>query len=413
MSPLKLAFLNLSRRKVPSVIAVISIAVSIACSGILLRLNLVSENRFSTFGRGGDAIVGAKASGIEIILGALNGEGEYPGFLPYVLFESLRAEQTLRFEDGVQVKPSYTKSIIPFVFFARFDGYRIVGTDESFVTRPAEVDSLKFASGSWSSALNEVVLGANVAKKKGLKSGDIFVAQTWAGDAKSSSLAPSLSFKVSGVFEPTNSAWDRMLFSNVQTAHQALMSMDIQKKSIWGPRVLNYFLIYLEPNGFDGVSSLVNHRTVGQAVLVTNEKTKLEKLTGVGTKLGLFVTVLILTLGGLSVASMLITRFDSMSLQLAVLRALGYKKKTIGKWLLWEGFLLGVAACFVGGAFDLVGFPIVRSLLGDALPPTDIVTSSIFQSLPIWGTAVIATTVSVFIPLYRVYHQDIHFSLRN
>src|SRR5262249_25638707 len=128
---------------------------------------------------------------------------------------------------------------------------------------------------------------------------------------------------------------------------------------------------------------------------------------------GLFVTVLILALGGLSVASMLITRFDSMALQLAVLRALGYKKKAIGKWLLWEGFLLGLAACFVGSVMDGLTFPMVRSFLGEALPPADVVASSLFQSFPIWITAILATTTSVFFPLYRVYHQDVHFSLRS
>jgi len=35
MNSFRLALLNLSRRRVPSVIAIIAIAVSIACSGIL------------------------------------------------------------------------------------------------------------------------------------------------------------------------------------------------------------------------------------------------------------------------------------------------------------------------------------------------------------------------------------------
>lgn len=409
MTPLKLALLNLSRRKIPSVIAIASIAISIACSGILLRLNLVTENRFSTFGQGGEAIVGAKAGGIEIILGALNGEGDYPGFLPYKLFESLRSAQTVSFEDGVQSKPGYIRSVIPFVYFAKLKTFRVVGTDEAFVRRPISEDSPVLVEGRWALQPNEVVVGAMAAKQERLKVGDEISVQVWAGK----SAQEAVPLKISGIFGPTESAWDRMLFSNIQTAHQSLSLADLRDQSIWGPQVLHYFLTYLEPNGFGELESLVNRRTVGQAVLVAEQKTRLENLTGTGTKLGLFITILILALGGLSVTSMLVTRFDAMALQLAVLRALGYKKRAIGQWLLWEGFLLGIAACFVGALLDLLGFPIVRNLLGDALPPPDIVGSSIFHSIPIWITAILATTASVFIPLYRVYHQDVHFSLRS
>ncbi|MEN0057611.1 MAG: hypothetical protein AAGB31_02155, partial [Bdellovibrio sp.] len=136
MNPLRLAFLNLSRRKVSTVIALISIALAVACSGVLLRLNELAESRFETLARGGDALVGAKSGGLDILLGALNGEGDYPGYLPYKLYESLKAEQTVFFEDGSHSKPSYIRSVIPFLYFARYADLRIVATDFSFVERP-------------------------------------------------------------------------------------------------------------------------------------------------------------------------------------------------------------------------------------------------------------------------------------
>ena len=109
---------------------------SVACGGILLRLYQLSESRFSSLGRGGDAVVGAKAGGIEILLGSLNGEGAFPGFLPYKLFESLRAQQKVQFEDGQTSQPNYIRAIIPFVYFAHYNGARVVGTDEVFFKRP-------------------------------------------------------------------------------------------------------------------------------------------------------------------------------------------------------------------------------------------------------------------------------------
>ena len=113
MTTFKLAILNISRRKFTSSIAVISIALSVACSGILLRAYEMSSSRFSTIARSGDAVIGAKSSGIEILLGSMNNEGAYPDFVPYVLFESLRKEQS---SPGAY---SSTKmiSVTPFLYF--------------------------------------------------------------------------------------------------------------------------------------------------------------------------------------------------------------------------------------------------------------------------------------------------------
>ena len=417
MTSFRLALLNLLRHRMPTVITVLSTAIAIACSGILLRLNLLSESRFSAMGAGGDAIVGAKAGGIEILLGALNAEGKYPGYLPMKLFESLRAEQTVKFEDGAQAKPNFIKSVIPIVVFGHFNENWVVGTDETFMFRPRSEDSPKLHDGSWAADANQVVVGSRVAAKSGLKVGDTLRYTPWLASSSITAEGVLQELKVTGVLEPTHSSWDRELFTNLTTAQAALASPELRptlnRESIWGNQVLSYFLVYLEPNGFSGLEALINRRTVGQAVLVTEQRERLADLTGTGKNLGIFVTVLILLLSGLSVSAMLITRFEAMSPQLAVLRAIGYKKKQLGAWLLWEGFLLGVGACLIGAVLDAAGFPLMRAALGSALPSSEIVQSSIFFSAPIWITAIAFTILSVLVPLWRVYRQDVHAALRN
>ena len=384
-------------------------------AGFYFACILSRPGDFAKLGRGGDAIVAAKAGGIDILLGALNGEGIFPDFLPYRLFQSLEAEQTVQFEDGARAQPNYIRSIIPFVYFAKHGAFKLVGTNNRFMYRPNPEDSIHLQAGRWASGLNEVVLGSQVAeelwRKEKLRQGNQMVVVPWAGRTGAS--GGPLSVRIVGVFEPTDSTWDREIYASVPTAQAALAKLDLTKISIWGSQVLHYFLLYLEPNGFNALEALINRRTVGQVVLVREQKARLEELTGTGRTLGLFVTILTLILGALSVSSMLITRFDAMSLQLAVLRALGYRKRTIGSWLLWEGVLLGITACLIGAALDAAFFPIMRDLLGEALPSPDIVSSSLWQSFPIWITALTATVASIVVPLYRVYRQDVHFSLRD
>lgn len=411
MNPLKLASLSLSRHSFSTTITVIAIGLSVACGGILLRLYQLSESRFSAMGRGGDAIVGAKAGGIEILLGSLNGEGEFPDFLPYKLFESLKAEQKVRFEDGAAAKASYIESIIPFVYFGKYNSYRVVGTDESFFQRPRPAESLPMDKGQWLSHADDVVLGSTVAHTSGLKVGDLIQVQPWLGKVET---AKDISLRVSGILRATDSQWDRMLFSSVTEAHQVFAQnfAQLADKSIWGPQVLHYFLVYLHPGGFTPLEALVNRRTVGQVVDIEKQKARLQDISGAGRSVGLFVTAFVILLGGLAVCSMLITRFESMSLQLAVLRAIGYTKKDLAMWLLFEGLLLGIMGVTLGALIDLIGLPILRSLLGSALPPPELVASYIWDSAVIWITAIVAIMASVLIPMIRAVGQDTHSSLK-
>src|SRR5665213_1479102 len=195
-----------------------------------------------------------------------------------------------------------------------------------------------------------------VARREGLHAGDSLRVQPWMADFTGEA---GLEMRVVGILSPTGFAWDRMLFSGIPQAQAFLManSSHLGERSIWGEKVLNYFLINLHPGGFKYLEALVNKRTVGQVIQVEQEKRKLEELTGAGKSIGLFVSVFVILLSSLSVSSMLITRFEAMGVQLAVLRAIGFARSEIGLWLIWEGLLLGLAGCFLGGVIDAVGFP--------------------------------------------------------
>lgn len=412
MNALRLAILNLTRRRVPTFLALVSIAISVGFSGVLLRLYYLSESRFSTLAKGGDAIVGAKSGGLDILLSSLNLEGSYPGYIPLVLYQSLKQRTDVKFADGEHLGSSYIKAVIPFVFFAKYRGHRVIGTDESFLTRPEPQDSPILSQGKWAYGTGEVVLGSEVARSENLSIGDNIVVTSWTGDSGQKEETLSLTLKVSGIFAASGTAWDRALFSNLEESRKVLAASNLGPRTIWKGDVLNFFLLYLPQESFPSLEALINKRTIAQVIHVADEIHRLEELTGTGRKLGFLMSVLILLLGGLSVAAMMATRFDAMTIQLAVLRALGYERREIRSWLLWEGVLLGVGACLVGALADAILFPLIRGMLGTALPPPSIVHSPIYQSFPVWITAIGATTAAVFIPLFRLYRQDVHLSLK-
>ncbi len=425
MSAFRLALLDLIRRPLSSVIALISISLSVATAGTLLRLGNLAEKRYSSLANSGDAIVGAKSGDLDILLGSSNAEfdsAKPPGYLPLKLFESLKAAQPVKFEDGHEAQPGFIKSISPFVYAGTLEGAAAVAADESLLQRP-----LRIREGTWATAPAELVVGSALAEKKNYKVGQVVSVDPLV--PASSSVTPvsspellgrPLPFKIVGILYATHSAWDRQAWMSLSSAHVLLTHTRLHN-SIWGVDVLNYFLVELQPSNispnvsesFEKLQALVNDRTVGQVISVPEAKDKLQKLTGTSRDLGLLIVGLVLLMAILSLASVLITRFDSLALQFAVLRAIGYSKRELASWLLCEGLLLGAAACFLGALIDGAAFPAVRLILGNSLPPPDLVTSSIFESYPIWIGAVIATLLSVVVPIIRSYRQDVHTSLRS
>jgi len=405
MSPLRLAWINLTRQRVPSLIVLVAIAVSVSVSGMLLRLYILSGARFATLAGHVDVVVGAKTGGMDILLGSLNTEGDYPGYLPYKLFQSLRDRQTVHFEDGATKDTTYLKSVIPFVYFGKFRHHRIIGTDESFFTN--KTNGITIEAGNKIAADGDVVLGADVAHCENLKLGDTITAVSWTG---THTHFPPISFamKVTGVLHHTGTVWDQSLFGTVDQANTVLRQSGIKGNGY----VLNYFLINLDAPSMPALEALINGRTVGQVISVPDEKQRLAERTNTGRQLGFLMTALILLLGGLSVTAMMITRFEAMTVQLAVLRAIGYSRRTVAWWLIWEGLLLGCGACVLGAAVDGMLFPWLRTMLGAALPAPEMLSCPLWKSLPVWLTALVATILAVLIPLHRLYRQNIHNSLR-
>lgn len=405
MTPFRLAVLNLFRRPLSTWIAIFGIATAVGASSSLLKMYLLSQSRFQTLAVEGQSLVGAKAGGIEILLGGLNLEGPVPGFLPQNLYLSLKSRQSVRFEDGGESRPSYLKAVIPFLYFARLDDYRVLGTSEDFFHRPEASDSPQFAEGKWVAGPDEIVVGSYVAAEKGLHPGSSVRVESVVG-----STPHGYEMKVAGVLKSTGKVWDYALFTSLEEGQKRLLPTDLAGRSIWGANVLHYFLLYHDGAGGEALRSLIDQRTVGQMVSINGEIEHLQTLTGTGRTFGFLLTCLILFLSSSSVASMMVARFDSMSTQLAILRAIGYQRGEIAFWLLWEGLILGVIACVIGALVDLAVFPWIRAASGLELP--SYIPSPFLQTSVIWLAAIAVTVAAVMIPLLRLYRQDVNASLK-
>jgi putative ABC transport system permease protein len=269
----------------------------------------------------------------------------------------------------------------------------------------------EIATGNAPSLAGQVVIGSEVAANLKLKVGDSLPARVWVGGEPAPENSQTL--HVVGIFKSTDKAWDRIVLGSWETADKIFNDNSMLFRTPWGTKVMNFMLIYLKDGGFAHLDSLINRRTVAQMVSVGEGYRKLNELTGTGRELGLLVAAIILLLGFSSVASMMMGRFESMNVQLAVLRALGYSKGDLFKVLLYEALYLAVLACLLGALIDASVFPWLRSLLGANLPGEDIVSMPIWTSWPVWLAVIAGNILSVLYPIWRISKQNIHTSLRS
>jgi putative ABC transport system permease protein len=410
MSPAKIAYLHLVRRKFSSLIVLAGIVLAVATSGILLRLYSLSNQRFTTLIHSGDAIVGAKSGALDLLLGMLNFEGDYPEYIPSNLYTTLKNQESIHFEDKATVAPNFIRAVFPFALVGKVSDFRVYTTSTDFFNFK-EKDLPEIVSGGAPTAASQVAVGAEVAARLKVQVGDTLPARVWVGGEPFNENSQTL--KVVGIFKETHKAWDRIALANWDTAEKIFNENVMLFRTPWGTNVMNFMLIYLHDGGFAHLDSLINRRTVAQMVSVGGAYAKLEELTGTGKELGLLVAAIILLLGFSSVASMMVGRFESMNVQLAVLRALGYSKNDLVKVLLYETLYLALTACLVGAFLDATIFPWLRSLLGANLPGEDIISMSIWTSWPVWVAVITGNLLSVLYPIWRISKQNIHTSLRS
>jgi len=210
----------------------------------------------------------------------------------------------------------------------------------------------------------------------------------------------------------TAKIWDYALFTNLETS-QFYVSQNPSFKNIWGSHVLNYFLMDIQAGTMDSVSSLINQRTVAQLISVEKEKIHLKKITGSNSRLQYLIVGILLLLSMLLVLAIFFTRMEARTIELAILRALGFSKKEITIVLLSEAFWIGATAVVLSIIIETLISPLALATIDHhgVLNMTAIIYLKIHLGIGI--TTLIAISLASLPPLLRLYRQDVHSILRN
>jgi putative ABC transport system permease protein len=343
-----MALLHFKRQRLQTFFIVFSLAVALACSGLLLQVYSLSQSRYKNLPADIQAILGPKSGGIEILLGALNLEEKFHGAIPENIFQTLRAGADIRFEDGSVVSSkNFTESVIPITFLGNYKIHPVIATDESFFSGTLP-------------ATNEVWVGAMVAKKNHLEIENEIQIEAKGTLSKKSVLK---TLKISKILPTQENSWDSALFVNQQNTESWLLETQ-SNHPVWRNKTLNYVLFKMKSAGFQALQSLVNDRTVSQLIWVDQEKQKLDELTSSAKDLGVIIILVIFALAGFSIFGMMSIRAQALRVSVATLEAIGYLPSYVYSWIFYEALIVGAISSTIAVVLEFISFEFIKTSLG-------------------------------------------------
>jgi putative ABC transport system permease protein len=228
-----------------------------------------------------------------------------------------------------------------------FRGFRIVGTDASFLS----LYGARVSEGKPFEQPMEALLGATVARRSGLATGAQLVGTH--GLASAGSAHQEHPYRVVGVLAPTGSVVDRLVLTPLASVwevhdHHAEEGAARLPRDESTREITALLVKYRTPLAAALLPRQVNSTTSMQAASPAYEMARLMNLLGVGVDvLRVFAIVLMVT----AAASMFVALMSALQerrYDLALLRALGARPATLFALLACEGVTLVVAGVILG-----------------------------------------------------------------
>jgi putative ABC transport system permease protein len=236
-------------------------------------------------------------------------------------------------------------------------GFRIVGTNHDY---PAGY-SASLEAGSWWEKTLDVTIGATVAEQAKLKIGDAFVSAhglTTDGHAHEENL-----YLVRGIMARNNSVLDNLILTNIKSiwkVHDQLSPADTASQGgvytlvpgLMTPdslrEITSLLIQYRNPLAVIQLPRYINSNSKLQAAAPAYETARLFSILGVGVDvLRGFAGVLIL-ISGLSIFIALYNSLKERRYDLAIMRAMGARRRLLLLAIIFEGSLLSVLGSVLG-----------------------------------------------------------------
>ena len=426
MNALLLGLRTVARRPLPAVLTVLLLMLGIATVVVLLLFERAFEDRLGRDARGIDLVVGAKGSGLQLVLSSV--------FHIDVPTGNVRLTE-LR---DVARHPMVA-SVIPLSLGDAYRGFRIVGTTPAYVDHYAG----RLAEGRLWERSMEAVMGSRAARETGLRTGSSFIgAHGLEGD--SGFHHDEDPYRIVGVLRETGTVLDRLILVNsasvweVHAVHDASGTGTAKGGSEGrsgedahdpdpaggrgpgglaqtaaaglpaGDKEVTVMLVrYRTPLAAISLPRAINAGTKLQAASPAQETARLFHLVGTGLDaFRAFAGVLVVA----SALSLFIALWHAMHEQrydLAVMRTLGASRGRVLLFVLGQGAMLGVAGAGLGTALGHAAGWLLAEWLERARSLSLGALGWVPEEGLVAAGAVLIALVASVVPAVRAYRLDV------
>lgn len=337
-----------------------------------------------------DLVLGAKGSPLQLILANV-----YHIDAPTGNINQRAAEKVL--------KHPYIDSGIPLAYGDNHEGYRIVGTEHSYVAHYGAT----LAEGQLWAAPYEVTAGARVAENLGLHVGDTFFSAHGLKDQ--TDIHTNKTFTVVGILEPSGSVVDQLLL----TPMESIWYVHMEDGEVLDPETREITAMLLKKRNPLAVLTIPNtlRETNMQVALPAIEVNRMTQQFGLGTSALRAIAMLIMALSFASIFISVLDNIRARRHELALMRTMGGTPGTLYRLLLLEGGLLSVAGTVLGLVLSRVGMTVLSQVV-EAQFHYDVAAMGVLGSeWALAGAAILVGLLASAIPARRSLRLDISRTL--
>jgi putative ABC transport system permease protein len=390
-----IVFRSLRQHALSTMVTALSVALA---GGLLMSVWSVKEQSqaiFTGVNAGFDAVLGARGSKLQLVLNAIFNLESSPGNVALPDFQDIQSNPAVELAIPIAVGDNYL-------------GYRLVGTVPEMFTRVEYAPGRHYEVGSGENFFDpnrrEAVVGSFVAQKLGLKRGDTF--HPYHGLIFNEKDQHSETYVVVGVMKPSNTPADRVIWIPLE---------GIQRMSGHDPNAatdVSAVLVKLKAD-----SPLSGFRL---DMMYNRQGNRLTFAWPIGTvmadffnKIGWFdqvlalVAYLVALVATLSILASIYNSMNERRREIAILRALGARRRTIFGAILLESAsisALGMLFGFVCYGLIMVGVAgVIRGQTGVVLDPLK------FNTVMLWAPAalILLGALAGVVPAIKAYRTHV------
>lgn len=386
MIALPLILAQLRDRPATFALQVLLLAVGIALATALLLFTAQGEARLAREARGVDLVIGAKGSALQLVMTAVFQADAPTGNIPLDAVDRLAEDPRIAL-------------IAPIGLGDAYGDWRIVGADGRYL----DLFDAKLEEGRPALETMDAVLGAEVARRSGLRIGDRFRGGHGLSDGGETH---DDHYVVTGALAPTGTAIDRVIVTPLEslwkTHGQAAAAARETTAALVRART---------PFAAMSLHREINADTAFMAARPPEETARLYALVGGGAEVLRGFALVMIAAAGLSVFVTLLSALRDRRGEIALLRAMGATRAHVFAVLLGQGLVAAVIGTLLGLA---AGHLMIEALAQMSMQARGFgLTGLAFDPREIWIAAagVVAGALAALWPALSAYRTDVSTAL--